>query len=72
MIFLDPNFNFNEYDIPNLNIETTYFNYDFTEKAPDFIYDETSRKKYNLKIKKGTSTLYCINVKKKLPYLLLG
>ena len=59
---LDPDFN--EYNIPNLDIETTCLNCGFTEKVPDFIYDEMSRKKYHLKKKKRVSTLYCSKCEK--------
>ena len=59
---LDPNFN--EYDITNSDIETTCLNCGFTEKVPDFIYDEMSRKKYHLKIRKRVSTLYCSKCEK--------
>lgn len=54
-------FNFN-FDV-NLNedIETTCLNCGFTEKVPDFIYDEMSRKKYHFKIKRRVSTLTCQN-----------
>ena len=42
-------------------IETTCLKCGFTEKVPDFIYDEMSRKKYHLKIRKKVSTLACQN-----------
>lgn len=61
---LDPNFNFDKYDIPNSDIETTCLNCGFTEKVPDFIYDEMSRKKYHLKIRKRVSTIYCSKCEK--------
>ncbi len=54
---LDPNFNFD--DIPSKDIETTCLKCGFTEKVPDFIYDEMSRKKFHFKIKKKVSTLTC-------------
>lgn len=41
------------------DIETTCLNCGFTEKVPNFIYDEMSRKKYHLKINKKVSTLTC-------------
>lgn len=41
------------------NIETTCLACGFTEKVPDFIFDEMSRKKYHLKINKKVSTLTC-------------
>jgi len=41
------------------DIETTCLNCSFTEKVPNFIYDEMSRKKYHLKINKKVSTLTC-------------
>lgn len=40
-------------------IKTTCLNCGFTENVPDFIYDECSRKKYHLKLKKRFSTLEC-------------
>lgn len=54
---LDPTFNFdNNY---GSDIKTTCLACGFTENVPDFIYDEMSRKKYHLKIRKKVSTLYC-------------
>ena len=41
------------------DIETTCLKCGFTEKVPDFIYGEMSRKKYHLKIRKKVSTLHC-------------
>jgi len=41
------------------DIETTCLACGFTENVPDFIYDEMSRKKYHLKIRKKVSTLAC-------------
>ena len=41
------------------DIETTCLNCGFTEFVPAFIYDEMSRKKYHLKIRKKVSTLTC-------------
>ena len=51
--------NFNFEDDTGSDIETTCLNCGYTEKVPDFIYDEMSRKKYHLKINKKVSTLYC-------------
>ena len=53
------------YDDVGSDIETTCLSCGFTEFAPDFIYDEMSRKKYHLKINKKVSTLYCNNCGKK-------
>lgn len=41
------------------DIKTTCLSCGFTEKVPDFIYGEMSRKKYHLKIRKKVSTLHC-------------
>ena len=41
------------------DIKTTCLSCNFTEKVPDFIYGEMSRKKYHLKIKRKVSTLQC-------------
>lgn len=46
------------------DIETTCLNCGFTEKVPNFIYDEMSRKKYHLKINKKVSTLTCQKCRK--------
>lgn len=58
---LDPNFDFDKVFVENNSedIKTTCLNCGFTEYAPDFIYDECSRKKYHFKLKKKVSTLYC-------------
>lgn len=58
---LDPEFNFEDllYEDTSENIETTCLHCGFTEKVPDFIYDEMSRKKYHFKINKKVSTLTC-------------
>jgi len=40
-------------------IKTTCLKCGFTENVPDFIYDEMSRKKYHLKLKRKVSTLAC-------------
>ena len=40
-------------------IKTTCLKCGLTENIPDFIYDEFSRKKYHLKIKRKVSTLAC-------------
>ena len=50
---------FGEDSTKDENIETTCLVCGFTEKVPDFIYDEMSRKKYHLKINKKVSTLTC-------------
>lgn len=57
----DPAFNFDDVFCDNSSeyIDTTCLNCGFTENVPDFIYDEMSRKKYHLKIRKKVSTLYC-------------
>lgn len=55
---LNQDYNFNIHNISG-DIETTCLNCGFTEKVPDFIYDECSRKKYHLKLKKRVSTLEC-------------
>lgn len=57
----DFEFDFDEssYSDTNSDIETTCLNCGFTEKVPDFIYDECSTKKYHFKIKKKVSTLTC-------------
>ena len=57
----DYEFNFDEefYNDTSEDIETTCLNCGFTEKVPDFIYDECSRKIYHFKLKKKVSTLYC-------------
>ena len=49
---LDPDFNFDEvfYSNTSEDIESTCLKCGFTERIPDFIYDEMSRKKYHLKI----------------------
>ena len=59
---IDP-FELNEDDFGS-DIETICLNCGFTEKVPDFIYDEMSRKKYHLKINKKVSTLYCSKCQK--------
>ena len=41
------------------DIKTTCLKCGFTENVPAFIYDEMSRKKYHLKIRKKVSTLAC-------------
>lgn len=51
-------------DNENSDIETICLNCGYTEKVPDFIYDEMSRKKYHLKINKKVSTLYCSKCQK--------
>lgn len=58
---LDPEFNFDDefYNDTSQDIETTCLHCGFTEKVPDFIYDECSRKKYHFKLKKKVFTLYC-------------
>ena len=58
---LDPEFNFEDslYEDTSEDIKTTCLHCGFTEKVPDFIYDECSRKKYHFKLKKKVSTLYC-------------
>lgn len=58
---LDPDFNFDDvfFSDTNADIESTCLNCGFTERIPDFIYDEMSRKKYHLKIRKKVSTLTC-------------
>lgn len=58
---LDPSFNFEDefYTNNNSDIESTCLKCGFTELIPDFIYDECSRKRYHLKIRKKVSTLYC-------------
>lgn len=61
---LDPNFVFKFEDYKNEDIDTTCLHCGFTEKVPDFIYDEFSRKKYHLKIKKRVSTLNCSKCEK--------
>lgn len=60
-IFFD---DFNFEDNGGTDIETTCLNCGYTEKVPDFIYDEMSRKKYHSKINKKVSTLYCNNCEK--------
>ena len=61
---LDPNYNFDfDSDIGG-DIETTCLNCGFTEKVPDFIYDECSRKKYHFKLKKKVSTITCSKCQK--------
>ena len=59
---IDP-FELNEDDFGS-DIETICLNCGFTEKVPDFIYDEMSRKKYHLKVNKKVSTLYCSKCQK--------
>lgn len=58
---LDPNFNFDEVFDENKSedIQSTCLNCGYTEYIPNFIYDECSRKKYHLKLKKRVSTLQC-------------
>ena len=59
--------NFFEFDFEDnggSDIETICLNCGYTEKVPDFIYDEMSRKKYHLKIRKKVSTLYCSKCQK--------
>lgn len=58
---LNPDFNFDEifYSNTSQDIESTCLKCGFTERIPDFIYDEMSRKKYHLKIRKKVSTLFC-------------
>lgn len=58
---LDPDFNFDKvfYSNTGEDIESTCLKCGFTERIPDFIYDEMSRKKYHLKIRKKVSTLFC-------------
>ena len=66
MINDDNNF-FEEFDFEDnggSDIETTCLSCGYTEKVPDFIYDEMSRKKYHLKINKKVSTLYCSKCEK--------
>ena len=53
---LDPNYNFDDF---GSDIDTTCLSCGKTDKVPDFIYDEYSRKKYHFKLKKKVSTLYC-------------
>lgn len=57
----DFEFDFDEssYNDTSSDIVTTCLNCGFTEKVPDFIYDECSRKIYHFKIKKKVSTLTC-------------
>lgn len=52
-------FNDTFFDLSSEDIETTCLNCGFTERVPDFIYDEMSRKKYHIKINKKVSTLFC-------------
>ena len=47
------------------DIETTCLNCSFTEKVPNFIYDEMSRKKYHLKINKKSFYSYLSKVWKR-------
>lgn len=56
---LDPDYNFDLEDDTGEDVETTCLNCGFTEKVPDFIYSECSRKKYHLKLKKRIPTLFC-------------
>lgn len=57
-------FEFDFNDDENSDIETICLNCGYTEKVPDFIYDEMSIKKYHLKINKKVSTLYCSKCQK--------
>lgn len=63
----DNNNFFEEFDFEDnggSDIETTCLSCGYTEKVPDFIYDEMSRKKYHLKLNKKVSTLYCSKCEK--------
>lgn len=61
---LDPNYQFDFGNDIGGDIETICLNCGFTERVPDFIYDECSRKKYHFKLKKRVSTLYCSKCEK--------
>lgn len=60
---LDPNCKFefenDNYDYSNDYIDSICLNCGKTDKVPNFIYDECSRKKYHFKINKKVATLEC-------------
>ena len=67
---LDPNYKF-EFDDDNYDYSSDYvdsicLNCGKTDKVPDFIYDECSRKKYHLKLIKRFPLLNVVFVKRKL------
>lgn len=61
---LDPNYQFDFDDYSGGDIETICLNCGYTEKVPDFIYDEFSTKKYHFKLKKKVPTITCMNCQK--------
>lgn len=58
---LDSNFQFkdNNYDYSSDYVNSICLNCGKTDKIPDFIYGECSKKKYHLKLNKKVPTLQC-------------
>ena len=61
---LDPNYNFDDFNDISSDIDTTCLSCGQTDKVPDFIYDECSRKKYHFKLKKKVPTITCMHCDK--------